>query len=226
MTSPAKELIAFPSEYERLKTDYDASHQATLERWQEEIAAAKRLQDSGTWKAFAPTWKLYCDNHMPYADSTYREAQGSIPIAEIAAAVADTTLSREESNLIGKKLRETMPDEKLPMRLSVLALCYAFHDADGITKNVPDKNIISEAYEVLREERDNHTISVDGKSYDYRELAQLSRLKDRVTQDIQSRSKRVTIGIEESRQIGLLLRVLRRLGHNVPSDGKKLFISW
>lgn len=203
---------------------YMAKHEATNNAWIAEMQAAKALQDSDTWQETGcKTWQEFCAGHMPYADSTYREARMNIPVAELAAAVAATTLSREEANKLGKKLNEVIPaSERAPMRLSVLSLCYAaFPD-----KPVPDRNIIQEAYDVLKEERDSHTISVNGETFDYKETAQVKRLKERMTQDIQARDKRVTIAIEISREIGILRRLLRRLGHDAPSEDKKLLISW
>lgn len=222
----AHKLIEFPSEYERLYTDYQAAHDATVEAWLEEIAAAKALHDSGTWKAFAPTWEKYCSKElgfMPYAASTYRQAQMNAPLAELIATVANTTVSREQANNLGRKLNEVIPEAERPsMKLSVLALCLAYDE----TKPVPDKNVIAEAYNILKEERDNNSISVNGETFDYKESAQVQALKARVAQDIQAHSKQVTIAIEGNRQIGLFLRFLRRLGYNVPSENKKLYVSW
>lgn len=219
----AHKLIEFPSEYERLYTDYQAAHDATVEAWLEEIAAAKALHDSGTWKPFAKTWEAYCKAYMPFAASTYRQAQMNAPLAELIATVANATVSREQANNLGRKLNEVIPEAERPsMKLSVLALCLAYDDSNP----VPDKNIIAEAYNILKEERDNNSISVNGETFDYKESAQVQALKARVAQDIQAHSKQVTIAIEENRQIGLFLRFLRRLGYNVPSENKKLYISW
>ena len=108
------------------------------------------------------------------------------------------------------------------MRLSVLALCYAHDD-----KHVPDKNIIEQSYSILREERENYSISLPtGETIDYRQSAQLAILRERVVQDIQARSTRVTLAIEENRHIGLFLRLARRLGFNVPQDERTLLLSW
>lgn len=224
----AAKVINFPSELAQLEADESeiASHlQAAKDAWIAYIHRVIELKKSKRWKARGFTrWEDYCEEYMEFDDSTYREAEMNIPIAELAQTVAATTLSREEANRLGKKLNEVIPEaERAPMRLSVLSLCYAaFPDTP-----VPARNVIDEAYAVLKEERDNGTITTkDGETFNLKEKAQVSRLKERVLQDIQSRSTRVTISIEISREIGIIRRALRRMGHSVPSEDKKLLISW
>lgn len=198
---------------------------ANLEQaWRDHYEAVMAFKKSKMWQAFAPAWEKFLElpenRDLFFAASTYREAKMNLPIADLVATVGNTTLTREQMNTLAKKLRETAPDEKMPMRLSILALAYAAQTE----KDIPDSNALDEAYNVLLEERENNSISIDGQSYDYKQLAQVSRLKERLSQDIQSRSKRVNIAIEETRQIGLILRSLKRMGHKIPTNGKKLFI--
>lgn len=109
------------------------------------------------------------------------------------------------------------------MKLAVLSLCLAYDDS----KPVPDKNVIHEAYQVLCEERDNGTISLPtGETFNFKEAAQVARLKERVSQDIAAHSRRKTLQIEESKQIAVILRFLRKKGHNIPNSSKKLYISY
>lgn len=223
----AVKVINFPSKLSQLEADESeiASHlQAAKDAWIAYIRRVIELKKSKRWKARGFTrWEDYCEEYMEFKDSTYREAEMNIPIAELANSVANTTLSREQANSLGKKLNDVIPEaERIPMKLSVLALCYAaFPD-----KPVPDRNIIQEAYDVLKEERDSHTISVNGETFDYKETAQVKRLKERMTQDIQAHDKRITIAIENSREMALFRRLLRRLKHPTPNEDKKLFISW
>lgn len=213
------------SQLEATEKAISLAHQRFTEAWIEYIHLVIELKHSKRWKERGYTrWEDYCNNHMEYADSTYREAEMNIPVAELAASVAMATLSRQEANRLGKKLNEVIPEEeRAPMRLSVLALCYAAFPETP----VPARNVIAEAYETLKEERDNGTITTkDGETFNLKEKAQVSRLKERVLQDIQARSSRTTIAIEIGREIGILRRALKRMGHPIPNEDKKLFISW
>jgi hypothetical protein len=223
-TAPAIDFAR--SRYDAYMQECGDTKAAVETAWLAHYEAVMRFKASKMWEAFAPNWETFCDNHKQefFAASTYRQTRMNIPIAELAESVAGKTLSREQMNNIGRKLNEVIPEgERAPMRLSVLALCYAaFPDTP-----VPARNVIDEAYAVLKEERDNGTVTTkDGETFNLKEKAQVQRLKERVLQDIQARDKRVTIAIERTGEIGLILRALRRMGHSVPSEDKKLFISW
>lgn len=233
----AKKLNPYPA-IEFGRTRYDAylneiaqTKEALELAWIAHYEAVMKFQKSKMWQAFAPNWeaflKLPQNKGLFFAGSTYRQIRMNIPIAELAQTIANTTLSREDANAIGKKLNAVIPpDERTPMRLSVLALCYAYHEAYQIDKSVPDLPVIEGAYLTLCDERDSNTVSVDGHNYDFKQKGQVAALREYVVQGIQSRSKRITISIEENKQIAVLLRFLKAKGHNVPSDKKKLFLSW
>jgi hypothetical protein len=162
------------------------------------------------------------NHHIVYSDVTYREHGLNIPIAQIVESVASATLAKQDARSITRKFHDVIPaGEDRKLIPSVWQVCYAY---DG--KITPDLSTIKEAYEIIKEERDSNMLSVNGESFNVKELAQKKRIKERVYQNIQSHSKRITVSVEENRQIGLLLRLLRRLGYNVPDEKKKLLISW
>lgn len=206
-------------------SQYMAKHEATNNAWIAELEAAKALQDSGTWKETgAKTWQEYCAECMPYADSTYREARMNIPVAELAARVANTTLSREEANALGKKLNDVIPaEERLPMRLSVYALCLAYDENNPL----PNKAVIAEAYEILKEERDSNTLNVNGETINVKELAQKARIKERLLQNIQAHSQpSKKLLIQANQAVLAIIRPYLPEGAALPAEGADLWISW
>jgi hypothetical protein len=226
-TAPAIDFAR--SRYDAYMQECGDTKAAVETAWLAHYEAVMRFKASKMWEAFAPNWETFCDNHKQefFAASTYRQTRMNIPIAELAESVAGKTLSREQMNNIGRKLNEVIPEgERDSMKLSVLALTYAYHEKYQIEKPVPDKNVIEGAYHVLLEERENHTVSVDGTNYDFKQEGQVLQLREAIVQGIQAHSNRVTIAIERTGEIGLILRALRRMGHSVPSEDKKLFISW
>lgn len=178
----ATNIIPFQaSQYEFLKAEYDKAHEATRQGWMTEIKAAQALQDSKAWKHLAKTWESYCDKHMPYRASTYKNYRQSIPIAELIETVASATVSEGQARVIREKLHELVPSDERDIVPSLWQLAYSYGG-----KINPDKDVLNAAYKVLKEERDNHSLSVNGESYDMRTLGQKEAIKEALLDNIQS----------------------------------------
>lgn len=230
---------AFPNPYPAVifgRSRYDAylneiaETKANVESaWREHYEAVYRFKASKMWEAFAPNWEAFLalpeNKDLFFAASTYRQIKMNIPIATLAATVANTTLTREEMNKLSKKLNEVIPaEERAPMKLSVLALAYAYEPETAI----PGRDVLSAAYEVLKEERDNNTLSVNGESFDMKSLGQREAIREKLLDNIQahaSQSKRAKI-----KDLPALLALLPSIitsDSKLPSDKARNFrIVW
>lgn len=225
MTSSA--LINFQSAslrsaLETCKETKEAQQNATWAHYK----VAMAFYESKAWKADYPSWKVCCEANKDalYSDSYYRTLSSSLPIAQAFELATGESLLPTQAKVLQGKLWEILPEDErnAPLMLQMLALSYAAYP-DAL---VPAKNVLDEAYQILAKERDTGTIDYEGKTYNYKDMAQVRQLKERVSQDIQSRSKWNKIAIEEKRKSQMMLRLARRMGYKVPIDSKKLLLSW
>ncbi len=183
MTSPVMKIDFSISPYDRLRAAYDLAHAATKDAWMAEVKAAQALQDSKTWKAYAPSWKAYCKDFMPYEAVTYRVYASSIPITELVETVTTVTLSEGQARAIREKINEIVPRDERSIVPSLWQLAYEYSG-----KIDPDKDVIGAAYRVLKEERDNNSLSVNGESFDIKQLGQKEAIREALLDNIQSHS--------------------------------------
>lgn len=220
-------LISFQSASEEslLSTCRVTKEAAELAIWTHYLAAMD-FKASKWWKPSYKSWEAACaDNpNSLYSASYYRTLQSALPIAQAVELVTGEMLLPTAARGIQAKINEIVPDdERAPeFVLAMLGLSYAAYP-DAI---VPARNVLAEAYEVLAKERDSGAIDYEGKTYNYKDLAQVAQLRERVAMDIAARSTRSTIEIAETRHLGLLLRLARRLGYSVPTELKQLFWTW
>jgi hypothetical protein len=178
---------------------YMAKHQATNEAWIAEMQAAKALQDSDTWQETGcKTWQEFCAIHMPYKASTYRAYRLNIPIAEIVESVTNVALDKNGARKLREKIAEVVEDADAAIIPAIWQLCHVYDSS----KLIPDKHVIEEAYEIIKEERDSNTLNVAGETINVKELAQKFRIKERVVQNIQAHSTKVGIVITLKRVNG------------------------
>lgn len=207
---------------ETCKATKTAAESAIWTHWR----VAMDFKASKSWQADYKSWEATCHANPDslYSPSYYRTLSSAMPIAQAVELVSGEMLLPTQARQVQAKIHEIVPEsERAPQFiLAMLGLAYAAYP-DAI---VPAKNVLSEAYEVLKEERDNRSISYGDETFDYKSIAQVARLKERVGQDIAARSKWSKIAIEESRKRQLILRLARRLGYTAPSDSKKLLLSW
>ncbi len=215
MTSPAnilnlsQSLIQFPSSYDVLKAHYDACRASTEAAWMEEVKAANALKDSKTWRIHSPTWKVYCADFMPFADSTYRAYALSLPYAELAKSVTKTALTEYESRKLSKLLEDICQDETL------IATTYgACFQATG--KALPTEGELRETYERVERFHNQGVVTVAGQdvsSWDALELdiaESILELKQRQNEIIKVNSSTERKSIEIQAQ-DALIALLERL---------------
>jgi len=182
MTAP---ILDFQSEtYARLYAAYQAAHEATKEAWQNEVKAALALQDSKSWLGLAPTWNEYCLKYMPYTASSYRAMKVELPLSEVISAVTTAQLTTHETRQIREQFQEIVASEDRRLIPELWGICYAYDE-----KVVPRRDVMKAAYELLKEERDNDSISFEGMTHNVKDMARKIAIKDAVLNNIQAHSK-------------------------------------
>lgn len=221
MTAPATNI----TQYSDVLLEQCRSSKAAVESaWKAHYESVMRYKSSKAWQANYATFGECCKANKEhfYAESSYRNMRMDIIVAEIIEAVADVAIDKTDARNLREKFYAVVPAEDRILIPSIWQLCHSY-DSETL---VPRKDVIAEAYEIIKEERDNHSISVNGLSVDIKTLAQNERIKEKVYQGIQAHSKRQTVLIEETRHIAMLARFLQRLGYNVGQGKKKLFIGY
>lgn len=221
MTVP---LIDFQkSSYEYLKAEYDKAHEATQAAWFAEIKAAKALQESNTWKQFAPSWKDYCVQYMPHKAPTYRAYLAEVPIAEIVESAANTALGKSQARQLRERIADVVADEDKAMIPSIWQLCY-----EAEKEIIPRRDVIQAAYQVLKDERDNHSISVYGESVDLKALAQSKAVKEALLTNIihHTEETKQKVTIEANNGVLEMLKSILPKGAPLPAMGSLITMLW
>lgn len=221
MTVP---LIDFQkSSYEYLKAEYDRAHSATQSAWFAEVQAAKALQDSKTWKQYAPSWKDYCLKYMPFSAATYRSYLAEVPIAEIVESAASTALNKAEARHLRERIADVIPDEDKAMIPSIWQLCY-----EAEKEIIPRRDVIAAAYQVLKDERDNHSVSVYGESVDLKALAQSKAVKEALLTNIINHTEETKqkYTIEANGGVLEMLKSILPKGAPLPAMGSLVTMLW
>lgn len=186
---------------------------------------AMAFKGSGAWKQEYSSWKACCEANKEslYADSFYRTIASSKPLADILETLLGDLPSEGFARKLRGKLWEVIPEDErsTPLLLSTLAICYAYDD-----KPMPDKHVIAEALEIVREERDSNSLSFNGETVNVKELAQKMRIKERVLETITAHSKpSKKLLIQANPPVLAILRAY--LPDNaLPPEGTDLWVSW
>lgn len=227
-TAPALDFAK--SRYDAYMEECATTKAAVETAWLAHYEAAMRFKESEMWKAHAPNWETFCDNHKQefFAASTYR-AKGMD--AAIAAMMMQTVTEVTPTETESRKVRESL--NKLTKDKVLKAETYArAHEATG--KVAPSFGELKIAYEEIQRVRQDKVWTIEGEDLDPDSLV----IDANIQQGIYELYKRKTahiqdsMGIEtrraETQELGLILPMLDSLGKqpaNNPRDFK-LFISW
>lgn len=226
MTSPAPILNFQQENFKRLYADYQAAHDTTKQAWMAEIKAATALKESGTWKQYAKTWREFCSEElgmMPYRANSYSSYYAELPLAEIIETTTDKLLTPNQSRQIREKIRDIIEPEDKQLIAEVWNLAYA---AKG--EIVPNANVIKAAYEVIKQERDNRSVSINGESFDIKAMAQKMAVKEAVLENIQAHnqsSQKWSIEVD-SFDKQKAIQALLPTGMKAPAIGAMVTLLW
>lgn len=226
MTSSA--LINFQSasleaQLETCKETKEAQQNATWAHYK----VAMAFYESKAWKADYSSWNVCCEANKDalYSDSYYRTLSSSLPIAQAFELATGESLLPTQAKVLQGKLWEILPEDErnAPLMLQMLALSYAAYP-DAL---VPAKNVLDEAYEILKEERDNGTITTpSGETFVLKNEAQIQRLKERVIIDRMNGNKpRLSLRISANPAILALLRAAMP-NKPLPKENSEITILW
>lgn len=215
------------------------SHEAALERcrkskalvktaWRQHLADVldfRKLYEAQHGKG---KWEAFCDSPENeayfYSASAYRAQLSSLPIAEIVEELRGEFPSKGFAKNLQGKLWEVIPKEErsMPLILSTLAICYAYDN-----KPMPDKQVIAEAFEIVKEEREYGTLSTSDGTWNVKQLAQNKRIKEAVVQTIIAHSK-PQLSLQFAVNQGILAEMAKQAveGKELPPIGAEITILW
>jgi hypothetical protein len=221
----AQNLIAFPSEYTRRKALVDATTATLKEAVIAHVKAVMELKASNTWKDYADTWSAYCATYLPYPAKTYSSYSAELPLAlAIIEATVNTALSPNDSRKIREKFTEIVDPEDRRLIPEIWSVCHAYDDS----AIVPNANVIKAAYEVIKQERDNRSVSINGESFDIKAMAQKVAVREAVLENIQAHSQASQKWTTEvsSFEMQKAIQALLPSGMKAPAIGSTVTLLW
>lgn len=227
MTSPAKTIDFMGASLEaQLATCRETKQLQENATWAH-YKVAMAFYESKVWKDDYPSWQACYEANKDslFSPSYYRTLKSSLPIAQAFELATGESLLPTQAKVLQGKLWEILPEDErnAPLMLEMLALSYAAFP-DSV---VPAKNVLDEAYEILKEERDNGTITTpSGETFVLKNEAQIQRLKERVIIDRMNGNKpRLSLRIAANSAILALLRAAMP-NKPLPKENSEITILW
>ena len=212
-------VIPLPNEYDYLYADTQSKHAAFEQAWIAYIQSVQALQKSGTWKPFAPDWKSYCENFLPYADSTLREYRAAAVIAEIVSSVTNRDVSKEDARKLKRMVSEVIQDKTLTFSAMQVA-------SDLASGNIPNKEQLQAGYATVVELRDSGTVSLDdGESINVADLLVQTKALENLLEIRKTKLQNVIDHTRPRKRWNGTILELQEAFKTFPED-KPLFVSW
>jgi hypothetical protein len=225
MTNTAQNLISI-TPYQSYKARVDATTTALKDAVIAHVKAVMELKNSGTWRESGESnWPSYCATYLPFAAKTYSSYSAELPLAlAIIEATVNTALSPNDSRKIREKFAEIVDPEDRRLIPEVWSVCYAYDDS----AIVPNANVIKAAYEVIKQERDNRSVSINGESFDIKAMAQKVAVKEAVLENIQAHSQASQKWTTEvsSFEMQKAIAALLPQGMKAPAIGSMVTLLW
>lgn len=216
-------------EYSDVLLEQCRSSKAAVESaWRNHYDSVMRYKSSKAWQATYASFAECCKANKEhfYAESSYRNLKMDIIVAEIIEAVADVELTKTQARKNRENFAALIPDEDRKLLPSIWQICHEY----AIKENKPDelitprKDVILEAYAIIRDERDSNTLNVNGETFNVKSLAHSARIKERVLENISGH----TVAWQKARFVAntALVGMLAGMNSKLPPIGTELIISW